>query len=260
MTYRASSSCTRRAFVASSAAAVMTSALPARADSKTPVRFLLVGSSMMAGAFGLYMGQQLSRQGHEVERVTRSASGLSRPDFFNWPKVMKESCDAFRPDVTVVMFGANDAQSINRPGLDPRWIYWDDPRWTDLYGRRVSAFSDIATSWGRIVWVGLPIMRPSKLDRRLGRINRIYKAEMSHRRHGLFIDTRGVLADERGKYTDHLPVDGKRALLRANDGVHVTGKGAKLLLEHAMPQIVDFATTDLPPKHAHNDRSCTRIG
>lgn len=248
---------TRRAFVASTAAAVFGAALPAHAGEPAP-RTLIVGSSQMAGAFGLYMGQRLARRGHDVKRVTRSASGLSRPDFYNWPKVMRETCNSFRPDLTVVMFGANDAQSLNRPRQDPRWIYWNDPRWTDLYGRRVSEFCDIACSTGRIVWVGLPIMRPTKLDRRLGRINRIYRAEMSHRRDGLYVDTRHILADRNGKYVDHLPVGGKMQLIRASDGVHVSGQGARLLLKHVLPQIVEFANAPLPKRRVMNDHSCVR--
>jgi hypothetical protein len=215
---------------------------------------------MMAGAFGMYMAKDLGKKGWKINRVHRSASGLSRPDFFNWQRVLAESCDQYRPELTVVMFGANDAQSLYRIGQDPRWIYWDNPRWTDLYGRRVSSFCDIASAGGKVAWVGLPIMRPTKLDRRLRRINRIYRAEMSHREDCIYIDTRQVLADRKGKYADHLKVNGKSELVRASDGIHVSGQGAKLLLQHVLPQIEEFARTPIHTSRARNDRSCTRRG
>ena len=43
------------------------------------------------------------------------ATGLSRPDVFDWPTTLVGDAAALHPEVTLLMFGGNDAQGIVGP-------------------------------------------------------------------------------------------------------------------------------------------------
>ncbi len=44
------------------------------------------------------------------------SSGLSRPDFFDWPQRLVDEIVDFRPDAAAVLFGANDGQDVMYQG------------------------------------------------------------------------------------------------------------------------------------------------
>jgi hypothetical protein len=203
-------------------------------------KVLIVGDSMIAGAFGLYLEQRLrKRAGHEVLRRGKSSSGLSRPDFFDWMEEGERLCSEFSPDAVVVMFGGNDGQGLYMGrGAEPKWIRWHEPGWTEEYARRVAAFADLVASPPRqLFWVGMPVMRPEKLDARISHLNTIYRGAMEGRPGATFLDVYGVLAASEGGYADYVEVDGKRVRVRASDGVHLSGPGATVLVGHVAPAI-----------------------
>ena len=85
-----SASLGRRGFmtgVAGLAGASMLLPGSARADRYGPqggTRVLVIGDSMIAGGFGLYLARALGEdRGYDVTRRGKSSSGLARPDFFN---------------------------------------------------------------------------------------------------------------------------------------------------------------------------------
>ncbi len=227
---------TRRSFLLAAAASAF---WPGVARGK-PGRVLLVGDSMIAGAFGLYLEQHLRKAvGHEVERRGKSSSGLARPDFFDWLEEGERLRTKFSPDAVVVMFGGNDGQGLYMGrGAEPKWIRWHEDGWTEEYRRRVNAFADVMTANGeQIFWVGMPVMKPTKLNARVDHMNTIYRAEMAIRPHAEFVDVWRLLAGPDGGYAHELEVAGKRVRIRASDGVHLSGAGAKVLVEHVAGRI-----------------------
>ena len=220
----------------------------ARADRYGPeggTRVLVIGDSMIAGGFGLYLARALGEdRGYDVTRRGKSSSGLSRPDFFDWPAEAKRLVGETPYDATVVMFGGNDVQGLYMGKGE--WITWDDEGWSEEYARRVNALADIVAPDGQqLFWIGMPVMRPSKFHARVQRVNTIYRAEMAIRPNALFIDIWSVLADEDGQYSDHIyvtppgevaegeePPKRKKVLVRAGDGIHLTVAGAHYLTDH----------------------------
>ncbi len=214
-------------------------------------RLLLVGDSMIAGGFGLYLAQGLRDDGLEVRRRGKPSTGLARPDFFDWPAEAARLVAAFQPHVCVTMFGGNDAQGLwmgreRGPGgrrVD-RWIRWHEPGWAQEYARRVGQMYDaLAAGGATVLWVGMPVMGRAKLHARMRRLNTIYRAEMALRRRAFFIDVWHTLAGPDGGYARRLalarPGRGPRKVtVRASDGVHLTVAGAHLLADDVRARIV----------------------
>lgn len=231
---------TRRSFIAGASAACAAAVAPRPAAAADGPRVLLIGGSQIAGAFGMYLRKALMKSGYVVRREAKSASGLARPDFFNWPRLTAALLASFEPDAVVVMFGANDAQGIRMPrGSDPRWLRWHEPEWIVEYRRRIRDFAELlAPDHARqLFWLGMPAMGEPRLDARVQVINEAYATHIESRESGFYIETRPVLADEHGDFVDHMQIDGDRVRIRAHDGVHIRGPGATRLVQHVKPII-----------------------
>ncbi|MCX4241548.1 SGNH/GDSL hydrolase family protein [Paraliomyxa miuraensis] len=232
----------RRTFVLGLSAGLALPFVPRRAGASTEdLRVLIVGGSAMVGALGKELSDGLQAAGHVTERKSKSASGLARPDFYDWPKVAAEAHAEFRPHATIVMFGGNDGQGLRMPPeSDVEWIRWTNEAWSEEYGRRVDAFADAVMPDGeQLFWMGMPAMRQSKLDLRMQRMNAIFEERMAARANGWFIETRSALSDDRGNYVDEMKVDGRLVRVRSPDGIHYSRSGAKVLARHVVPQVVE---------------------
>lgn len=210
-----------------------------RADA---VRVLLVGDSLIYAGFGPVLHTVLEQQhGCVVERHGKVASGLARPDFYDWFEVGPTTHAAFAPDLVVAMFGGNDRQALYMPGRrGPRWIDYESPKWEGEYRRRINAFADLmAPAHERLVWVGMPQMRSRTLRAHVAYVNRLVRTELSVRTNARFVDIWTVLAED-GKFTEHLEIDGQLERVRMNDGVHITRAGGRVLTEFVEPRVVEL--------------------
>lgn len=244
---------TRRRFVQLGSALAAHLLLPSVSRAEGTPQVLIVGDSMIAGGFGLYLERAL-RDEHQLEVLRRgkSSTGLARPDFFDWIAEAKRLVESFTPDVSVVMFGGNDVQGLYMGKGE--WIRWHEPGWNEEYARRINAFCDVLAPAGqRIYWVGMPVMRPPKFHERVQRVNTIFRAEMAIRPHAEFIDIWWLLSDQDGNYADRIhleppstepaapgkkPKKPKRVRVRAGDGIHLSPAGAHHLARHVRSIIV----------------------
>ena len=232
----------RRTFLLGASAGVaagLTGLLSGTARAASGKRILLMGGSQIAGGLGLYLSTALTEQGYTVHRKAKSSSGLARPDFFDWSTESARQYADFKPDATVCLFGGNDGQGLHMgKGADPKWIRWDDEGWTAEYGRRVDAFANAVSPEGEMVcWLGMPMVRPPKLRRRVQHMNEIFQAQMDAHDNRHYLETWSALVNSSGGYTDHLMIGGKKVLLRGHDGVHLTVKGAHHLTDHIAPAV-----------------------
>ena len=250
----------RRAFVggASALAALAHTRLAAAMGPEAePKEILIVGDSMIAGGFGLFLERELRKtHGFATRRRGKSSSGLARPDFFDWMEEARKLVGESQPDAAVVMFGGNDVQglyhtaSMRKAGA-PRWLVWNDEKWPVEYARRIDEFCDILAPDGqKIFWVGLPTMRPDNFRNKVERVNGLYRERMAARTNATYIDTWNVLADAEGKYADHIcleqPADGKsckKVRVRAGDGIHISVAGAHHLKAFVLQTILPALET-----------------
>lgn len=213
------------------------------AKPKAPLRVLMVGDSMIAGAFGLFLERRLEQDyGLSVDRSGKSSTGLSRPDFYDWIAEVEKLRGRGGPyDAVICMFGGNDGQGqyMGR-GADPTWIRYGESGWDDEYRRRVVAFAKAATGGvSALYWVGMPVMGLDRLHARMRHLNRIYRGELCVRPRANFIDIWRTLADSKGRFVQRKRLGRKRVSIRAGDGVHLTSAGATYLVKDVAPRIAN---------------------
>jgi len=171
----------------------------------------------------------------------RVATGLARPDVFNWFRHVAEQVRKKKIDTVVFNFGANDDHG-DMTGL-PKGVSLDgfgEPKWAREYARRVGGLMDTASQAGAfVVWLGLPVTRDAAQSRRFRTINRIVSAE-SRKRSGAvaFVDMYAMLSDDDGKFAPYLPdASGQLEKVRADDGVHLERAGGDIVARQVVREV-----------------------
>jgi len=209
---------------------------PSAAD---PLRVWVGGDSMSK-----ILGEALVRQATEsgvMKPVQDSqlSSGLTRPDFFDWPGHFNDLVKANPPnEVFVVMFGANDAQGIKTPD-GKIFQSTDDPGWAPEYRRRVAGTMDLLKADDRLViWVGQPIMESPVLSAKMAMLNEIYREEAAKRPWVRYFDLWPLFVNASGGYDPYITDDdGTVKLMRNPDGVHLIRDGGEKAARHIMELI-----------------------
>jgi len=207
---------------------------PVRVPTKqSPERIVVVGDSFAIG-LGLGIARDLNTPLVHLVQQGREATGLARPDYFNWLAQVKADVERFRPDIIVAMFGGNDFQDLVVPGGQPV------PRsdvgvWTSVYSQRVADVMHIATAAGaRVVWVGLPPAHSPVLPAAgVHRMNDIYETEAAKFPGVEYLSSWDLFA-RNGGYAAYLPIGGKVTQVRESDGVHFTFAGYAYLGRHVV--------------------------
>ncbi|CAN5690117.1 hypothetical protein BH24ACT4_BH24ACT4_26560 [soil metagenome] len=203
---------------------------PTAAD---PLRVWLGGDSMTIELADAVEQAVVERPEISLETRTEVSSGLTRPDFFDWPEHFTDEVLPTDPEAIVVMFGANDSQGME---LDGEPVQPSSARWQDEYRRRVAILMDQLRGDGRLVlWVGQPRMRDDGFDRRMGVLDEIYAEEAEARPWVRFLDSRPVLSPSADDFQS--AVDGTS--LRQGDGIHLDRAGADRLAEAVVAAIED---------------------
>jgi hypothetical protein len=163
----------------------------------------------------------------------RVATGLTRPDVFNWFDEIRSSVKELRPRAVVLGFGGNDDKAY-MPGLPEGRSIGDFGSWSWLqeYGRRVGGLMDAINRAGAfVVWIGLPQTRSAAQTQRFDVVNAVVEKE-ARKRDGraTYVDTYTMFAGDDGGYTQYL-ADGSGQLrkVRADDGVHFEREGGDMI-------------------------------
>ena len=207
---------------------------------------LWVGGDSMAVQFGGSLGRLASGTGLLTPTLdSRSSSGLTRPDFYDWPAHLAEVAEKQQPDVMVIMFGANDAQGIRTP--DGKVFQPLTDGWRAEYRRRVAGTMDrVAGEHRLVIWMGQPVMEADGYSARMADIDTIYREEAARREGFVYFDSWSLFVDSAGKYNAFLPdANGATQNMRQADGVHLTLAGADRLAS-AVLRALNEETTVLP--------------
>jgi len=207
--------------------------LPTAAE---PLRVLIVGDSI-----GLDMGGPLQSDlaGTGVVNAAldgRVSTGLTRPDYFNWPAELTADIKSTQPQVVVVMIGANDAQDF----LGPPDVPYTSPQWNTLYAQRVAQFMQIAGSGGAtVVWVGMPPMQDPGLNAQMSDVNAVvqHQATLAHPA-VTFVSTDKSLGTTQGGYTAFVTnAAGQIVNVRTPDGTHLTPGGGQVVAQQVIGEL-----------------------
>ena len=207
---------------------------PSAAD---PAELYVAGDSD-AGTFAPYLDKLMKQTGMVTTFLDyKVSSGLSRPDFFDWPAHFAQQIPAINPDIVVVTFGGNDAQGLRN--IDKSWAVQhnpgaggDDADWRAEYGKRVGATMDYLGGDNRtLIWVGIPNDDNPDVTARLQVQNEVVMAEAAKRPKVVFIDTWKRFSGLSGGFAEVVqdPRDNEFKDVRASDGFHLNETGAEIL-------------------------------
>jgi uncharacterized protein len=164
----------------------------------------------------------------------RTSTGLTRPDYFDWPSAVDQVVAQQQPDVLVVVFGTNDPQPIQTA---TGTYSFGTPEWDGEDRARVDAVMSAATGARKLVWVGLPVVRRENLEPRLEVLDQVFVQEAAKFPDVTYVDTRAMFSPD-GCYDAYLPApDGTPILVRAADGVHFSLTGYDMLAQAVIDRI-----------------------
>ena len=190
-------------------------------------RLVVFGDSLGDGIWsGLYRAFKPDAN-VDVIKKSRVSTGFVRVDYYDWNSQLKNILGAETVHIAVIMFGANDMQSIRGKR---RYHRIGTEGWREIYGKRIDTFiKSLKGSRAAIYWVGLPIMRSKTHNQNMQVMNEIFR-EKAFLNGVKFIDTFNGFADQFGRYSAYGPdLSGQIRKLRARDGVHFTMRGYRKL-------------------------------
>jgi hypothetical protein len=209
---------------------------PKRFSAADPLRVLIVGDSL-----GLDMGAALQYDLAATGVVNasldaRESTGLTRPDYFNWPTELQSDLKQVEPQVVVVMMGANDAQDF----LGPPDVPYTSPEWNTLYAQRASQFMQLAGSTGAtVIWIGMPPMQNPGLSAQMSDIDTLDQRAAARETPPVhFLSTWTLLGTSQGAYTAFITNSaGQVVNIRTPDGTHLTPGGSQVAAQLAMSEL-----------------------
>jgi hypothetical protein len=171
----------------------------------------------------------------------RIASGLERPDVFNWFTHVRDVMEKRKPRAVVLMFGGNDDHGFMTGVREGREVgTFGSPTWRAEYRRRVATIMDSVTSkGGYLIWIGLPISRDADQTVRYDVINAIVLTEAAKRKGRVsYLDTYFFFAGKDGGYAQYTEdASGKLVKMRADDGVHFERPAGDLIADKVVERL-----------------------
>src|SRR5216684_6381121 len=188
---------------------------------------LLLGDSMIAGSLGSAIAANLSSDPNQrLVRAVQTATGLNRPDVFDWMKVIPPLLERENPQLIVCSLGANDATDI-RDG--DRVLEFAQAGWRTAYNQRVVAMMRLlARQQARVLWLGLPPMRDRSFSERARYLNKIFAQAAKEVPEVEYFDLEMLVSAPNGAYATFMRnQEGRFARMRMDDGVHYAPSGAR---------------------------------
>jgi len=202
-----------------------------------PLSVLVVGDSLAIG-LGTSIASTLARTGvFRMYMDARISTGLSRPDYFNWPVQIRFDIARYNPDIVVIMLGGNDPQPLLYQG---HGVAVNTAQWLRLYSERVDLMARESAAGGRqVVWVGLPITNKPNFNWAYRRQNTVYRqVQTQHPGFARYFDIWRLFQSANGHYAPYLEdPSGDLVLMRAADGVHMTPPGYQRLAAFVFDQM-----------------------
>jgi hypothetical protein len=135
----------------------------------------------------------------------------------------------------VFVMGTNDWMAPQPTPLDAT----GQPAWKAKYESQVQALVDALAGNGRILyWLGPPILKDPKEDAGAQAAAAVIKSVVARNPDAHFVDAHALLDAADGSYTPTMEIDGKKVLVRAGDGVHLTPDGGAFVGE-ALFDLID---------------------
>jgi uncharacterized protein len=198
-----------------------------------PLRVLIIGDSLGIDLGGPLQNDLANTGVVQATLDARESTGLTRPDYFNWPAQLQADLAAAHPQVVVIMVGANDPQDF--PG--PPDVPFTSPQWNVMYAARVATFMGLAQSQGAtVIWVGMPPMQNTSLSAKMSDVDAVDQQQAALRKPAVdFISSWTLLGTAQGTYTPFITNgSGQVVNVRTPDGIHLTPAGGEVLSQSVL--------------------------
>jgi len=191
-------------------------------------RVLATGDSMVQ-PLDEKLVRPVERAGGNVVRDPRPGTGITKPFALDWLRHAKRQVKRHRPQATVMFIGANDAEPLQ--SADGPKVACCRRAWIDAYADRVARMMRRYARSGAafVYWLTLPTPRSDTQARRTGAVNLALAeaAAAADRAHVRLVDTIPALSPG-NEYHRRVRYRGRRVVVRARDGVHLTKAGARI--------------------------------
>ena len=206
-----------------------------------PRKVLVLGDSLAATAFGALLERSLDEHPMvECVRRAKSATGLARPDFFDWVAEGKQQAATSSPDLIIVILGGNDGQDLIEKDDKRGRVQWQSEAWDDAYALRVQKFVDVMAAEGRrVMWLGLPRTDTKNFEGKLVKIRAVQQDALAKRPEAVYVDTTPLVTDNDGNLLRKVDFGGRSGPLRESDGIHFTMHGSRYFAERVFPLVLN---------------------
>jgi hypothetical protein len=199
---------------------------------ESPLR-LWIGGDSLAGSLGPSLGEQAAATGIVAPVYdSRVSSGLSSPEFFDWPRHGADEMARLNPEIAVFVMGANDWTTPRATPTDAS----GQPAWRAEYGQRVEEMLDTLEGSATraqprtVYWIGAPTLQERRKDDGARQVNAVARAVVARHPSATYIDAYDLFSSPDGTYTATLAGPNAKAVrVRTADGVHFTPEGGDLL-------------------------------
>lgn len=207
-------------------------------------KVLILGDSLIATGFGALLEKRLDAHPQVTAyRKGKSASGLARPDFFDWMAEAKRQVELRKPDLVVVLMGGNDGQDLtHRTKKAGRRVPWKHENWEASYRERMDSFlAEVSAPEREILWLGMPTMGLRSLEKKLVTIRGVQKAAVEAHESASYLETAPMVSGEDGGMLTHAEVGPKKKkkAIRADDKIHFTMAGSQYFADAVYPGVLE---------------------
>ena len=197
-------------------------------------KVFFAGDSLMQGVAPFVQKHLKQEYGVQSVNLSKQSTGLSYPNFFDWPKTIEQTLQK-EPDirVLVVFLGPNDPWDFP---MGKKYLKFASPEWEAEYLNRVRRILDAASTHDvQVIWLGIPYMKKTKLNEQMRYLDKILSGTVSPQ--AIWLPTDKLLSNGAEEYADSVKVNGKIIRYRSKDGIHFSAEGQKLLAEKIMEKI-----------------------
>jgi len=188
-------------------------------------KVLLAGDSLMQGPAAVLV-RSFKDKGIIPINKSKISTGLSYPQFFDWPLTIKNIVEKEKVKSVVVFLGANDTFDIYEGGK----VYpVGTDEWLKVYQNRVTSIAEHLRSQNvTLIWLGMPAMNRSDIQPHVSKMNSVFR-DVVTKYDGIYIDSAKVLGGNESRFNSFILEKNRRVIVRTEDGVHFTPAGWSIL-------------------------------
>ncbi|SET07300.1 SGNH/GDSL hydrolase family protein [Thorsellia anophelis] len=200
-------------------------------------KVFFAGDSLMQGVAPHVINKLKKEFNTSSINLSKQSTGLTYPKAYDWPKTIEKTLRE-NDDIglLVMMLGANDPWDMQVKKGEP-YLRFGTDIWNQEYQSRIDAIYRLAAAKGiGVIWISAPSMKKGNLNKGVLHLDTLYKQVTEHYG-GIFLDSNIMFGYESDIYNAYATWNEKNSKIRADDGVHFTPTGQKIIAEYVLSVI-----------------------